>query len=63
MADTSMTEERLHTQKEVAKRLRLSLKTIQNWRRDGKLQAIVLGHRTVRISESEVQRLLAGAQG
>ncbi len=50
--------ERLWTQQELAERLRVSVKTLQVWRRTGKLGFVRFGHCTVRIPESEVARLI-----
>lgn len=47
------------TQQEVADRLGVSVMTVRRYRRAGKLKAITPTARTVRISESEVQRFIA----
>lgn len=52
----------LMTTKEVAKFLRVSVETLADWRREGKLKSMRLNHRTVRISRSEVQRFLDECQ-
>lgn len=45
------------TQKEVAAELKVSVKTLRNWRRAGKLPFARLGHRTIRISDSVLVKL------
>lgn len=48
----------LMTQEEVAKFLRVTVDTLADWRREGKLKSFRLNHRTVRIPREEVQRFL-----
>ena len=52
-------DERLLTQKEAAERLTISLQALRHLRRARKLNFFRLGHRTVRIAESEIERYLA----
>lgn len=49
--------EKYYTPEEVANNLKVHLKTIYNWIKAGRLQAIKVGH-FWRISESELNRLL-----
>ena len=59
-----MEGERMYTVPEVAERLRLHQQTIREWLRVGKLKGVRLGGTKAgwRISASEVERLLRGAQ-
>ena len=50
--------DRLLTQKEAAQQLGLCHETLKFWRQQGRLRFIRLGHRTIRIRQSEVKRLL-----
>jgi len=54
--------EKYYTPEEIAANLKVSRKTIYNWIQEGRLKAIKIGH-FWRISESELNRLLAGGQG
>jgi excisionase family DNA binding protein len=47
----------LMTQKEVCEELQVSTKTLQKWRREGKLKFYQFGYRTVRFSDSEIRKL------
>lgn len=47
------------TMKETARALAVSVRTVKNWLRAGKLRAVHLSARAVRIPESEVVRVLA----
>ncbi len=49
--------ERLYTPEEVALNLKVSRKTVYNWIKEGRLQAVKVGH-FWRISETELRRLL-----
>ena len=51
--------EELYTPKEVAKLLKVSLKTVYNWIEEGRLKAVKIGH-FWRVSETELNRLLKG---
>ena len=53
-----MLDDPLLTQAEVSEVLGISAKTVQRWRKEGKLMFSRLGHRTVRIHQSEVLKLL-----
>lgn len=57
---TPTIERRYYTQRELSALLGVGMKTLQYWRRAGKLRFIRLGHRTIRIPGVEVQRLAAG---
>lgn len=46
----------LMTQKEVAQKLRISLKTLQVWRKQGRIPFYRWGHRTIRFSSAEVEK-------
>lgn len=52
--------DKLYTISEVAKIFKCSTKTIRNWIKGGKLNAIRIGNGTIRISESEIERLCKG---
>lgn len=52
---------RLLTPREVADRLRVSPRTVQNWIRDGKLPATRVSLRVVRVPADAVEALAAGA--
>ena len=45
------------TIKQVAKELQIHPATVRRWIREGKLKVTRLGHRTVRITEEEFERL------
>ncbi len=49
--------EQYYTPQEVAEKLKLNVRTIYKWIREGKLNAVKLGD-VWRISESELKRLL-----
>jgi excisionase family DNA binding protein len=51
--------DRLLTTAEVARRLRIHVDTLREWRLLGLVGYVRLGHRTVRIPQSELDRLLA----
>jgi excisionase family DNA binding protein len=51
--------DRLLTQREVCQALRISPKTLQRWRRDGRIRFCSLGYRSIRIRESAISHLLA----
>ena len=51
--------ERYYTPKEVSETLKLNIRTIYKWIREGHLKAVKLGD-VWRISESELNRLLSG---
>jgi len=53
-----MSEDRLLTVPEVAKRLRISEYTTRKWLRSGKLQGRRLGGSAWRVLESEVRRFI-----
>jgi len=46
-----------HTIQEVAEELRVHPWTVRRWIREGKIKAIRYGHRTVRITEDEFNRI------
>jgi excisionase family DNA binding protein len=50
--------DRLLTSKEAARRLRVHVDTLREWRLRGLVGYVRLGHRTVRIPQSELDRLL-----
>jgi excisionase family DNA binding protein len=52
--------DRLLTQKEVAARLTITVEWLRKLRRAGKVEFVRIGWRTVRIRESEVERLEKG---
>ena len=45
------------TIKQVADELQVSVRTVKNWIAQEKLKVIRLGHRTVRITEEELERI------
>lgn len=49
--------ERLFTREEVAELFKVDLRTIDRWRKNGKLKVIASPGRVVRITESELRRL------
>jgi len=49
--------EKYYTPEEVATNLKVHLKTVYNWIKGGRLQAVKVGH-FWRISETELNRLL-----
>lgn len=49
--------ENYYTPKEISDKLKLNIRTIYKWIREGKVNAVKLGD-VWRISESELQRLL-----
>ncbi|MEW5921150.1 MAG: helix-turn-helix domain-containing protein [Bacillota bacterium] len=51
--------ENYYTPKEVSDKLKLNIRTIYKWIREGKVNAVKLGD-VWRISESELNRLLVG---
>jgi acetyl-CoA synthetase len=51
--------ENYYTPKEISDKLKLNIRTIYKWIREGKVNAVKLGD-VWRISESEMQRLLEG---
>ena len=53
--------EHLLTPREVAERLRVSPRTVQNWIRDGKLPATRVSPRIVRVPADAVEALVSGA--
>ena len=53
--------EKYYTPEEIAANLKVSRKTIYNWIQKGHLKAVKIGH-FWRISESELNRLLKGAE-
>lgn len=59
---TSAPADRYLTQREVCEALRISLKTLQVWRRQRRLTFYRFGHKTVRIRESELLRLQTEAR-
>lgn len=46
-----------YTVQEVADDLKVHVETVKRWIRAGKVKAIHLGHRTVRITEEELNRI------
>ncbi len=52
--------DRYLTTAQVAERLQLSLREVRRLREEDKLPFIKLGHRSVRIAESQLLRYLAG---
>jgi len=54
--------ENYYTPKEISAKLKLNIRTIYKWIREGRINAVKLGD-VWRISESELNRLLAGGQG
>ena len=50
-------EEKYYKVKEVAEMFRVSAQSIRDWIKIGKIKAISVSERTVRIPESEVERL------
>lgn len=55
---TGMKEEKMLTQREAAKRLQISVKTLQILRRQRRINFFRLGYRTIRIAESEIQQFI-----
>ncbi len=53
--------ERLLTRRDAARILQVSLKTLQNWDRAGRLQPVKLGYRSLRYRQADLERLLAEA--
>ncbi len=49
--------DRLLKQKEVIAILGVSPKTLQKWRRNGRIRAVSFGYRSIRIRQSEVERI------
>lgn len=46
----------LMTQREVAQELKVSIKTLQVWRREGRIKFMNWGYRTIRFSSSEIEK-------
>lgn len=46
----------LMTQREVAAELKVSIKTLQVWRREGRIKFMNWGYRTIRFSSSEIEK-------
>jgi excisionase family DNA binding protein len=46
-----------YTIEQVAKELQVHSETVRRWIRQGKLKVMRLGHRTVRITEEELERV------
>lgn len=51
--------EEYFTPQEVASKIKVDIRTVYRWIREGRLQAVKVGH-FWRISESELKRLLKG---
>lgn len=51
--------ETYYTPKEISSKLKLNIRTIYKWVREGKINAVKIGD-VWRVSESELQRLLKG---
>ena len=51
--------ESYYTPKEISEKLKVDTRTVYRWIREGLLNAVKIGH-SVRISESELNRLLSG---
>jgi len=51
--------ETLSTPEGLAQRMGLGVVTVKRWIKAGKIKGLKLGHNTVRIAESEIQRFLA----
>jgi excisionase family DNA binding protein len=49
---------RLITQRDAAYLLSVSIRTIENYRKTGKLQTIKLGYRSIRIDRHEVEKMI-----
>ena len=45
------------TMAQVAEELQVNVKTVKRWVKAGKIKVIRLGHRTVRITEEELNRI------
>lgn len=56
---TAIAKGNLLTRNEVARRLSLSTRTLDRWTREGRLSSVVLGSRSIRFHESEVDRLVS----
>jgi excisionase family DNA binding protein len=54
-----MSADRYLTQSEVCSRLRISRKTLQVYRKQGRIQFRNFGHRSIRIKESELAQFVA----
>lgn len=46
----------LMTQREVAAELKVSIKTLQVWRREGRIKFMNWGYRTIRFSSAEIEK-------
>lgn len=51
-------DEKTYTRDEVAEIFRVSIWTVDNWRRKGIIKAIRIGERAIRFTTEEVNRLL-----
>ena len=51
-------KERLLTLKEAAERLGVSLRTLEDWIYDNKIEVVKLGRRCVRVKESTIDHLI-----
>jgi excisionase family DNA binding protein len=56
--DDNTTKERYYSPTEVSQLLQVVKPTVLRWLRSGKLLGHKLGHRTIRISESELRRFV-----
>jgi len=57
-----MTEEKLLTPEEVAKRLNMKKKTVQLWLRQGRITCVRLGARTWRVREKDLDDFIKEAK-
>ncbi|MBC7341188.1 MAG: helix-turn-helix domain-containing protein [Clostridia bacterium] len=53
--------ENFYTPQEIAQKLKIDIRTLYRWIREGHLKAVKIGH-FWRISESELNRLLKGEE-
>ncbi len=45
------------TIEQIAGELQVSIRTVKRWIKDGKINVVRLGHRTVRVTEEELTRI------
>jgi excisionase family DNA binding protein len=51
-------EDKIYTRQEVAKLLQVHPDTVQEWIEEGKLASIKIGHKTVRILQSDIDNFI-----
>lgn len=51
------------TPEQVAERVQVNKATVLRWIKAGRLPAVKLGHKTIRIEEADLERFLKGGKG